>query len=117
MERVNRWRRMRAEGRTELPGDAPAVESTRRSLTEAFAGELDMLFGPARRHVNERREWVAVAKIDDREAGAGPIDLTSGRVSLGQGPVDQDSVGQDDSVVGPGGDELEEPLGLGPDRG
>jgi hypothetical protein len=107
MDRVNRWRRMRAEGRTELPGDAPAVESTRRTLTEAFAGELDMLFGPARRHVNERREWVAVAKIDDREAGAGPIDLSSGKVSLGQY----------DRVVGPAGDEIEEPLGLGPDRG
>lgn len=105
MNVVNRWRRMRAEGRTELPGEVPAVESTRRTLAEAFAGELDMLFGPARRHVNERREWVAVAKIDDREAGAGPIDLTSGKVSLGSY----------DRVVGPGGDE--EPLGLGPDRG
>jgi len=92
------------------------VESSRHKLTEALAGELDMLFGPARRHVNERREWVAVAKIDDREAGAGPIDLTSGKVSLGQVSLGKVSVDQQDRVVRPVGDELEEPLGLGPDR-
>jgi len=44
--------------------------------------ELDTLFGPSRKHVHERKEWVAVAKVDDREAGAGPIDLESGVVRL-----------------------------------
>jgi hypothetical protein len=45
--------------------------------------ELDTLFGPSRKHVHERKEWVAVAKIDDHEsAGDGPIDLDSGVVQL-----------------------------------
>jgi hypothetical protein len=44
--------------------------------------ELDTLFGPSRKHVHERKEWVAVAKVDDHESGAGPIDLESGVVRL-----------------------------------
>jgi hypothetical protein len=44
--------------------------------------ELDTLFGPSRKHVHERKEWVAVAKVDDHESGAGPIDLESGIVRL-----------------------------------
>lgn len=43
----------------------------------------DGLSGPSHKHVHERKEWVAVAKFDDREAGAGPIDLDSGVVWLG----------------------------------
>jgi len=43
------------------------------------------LFGPSRKHIHERKEWVAVAKLDDRESGDGPIDLESGVVQL---PVD-----------------------------
>jgi hypothetical protein len=49
--------------------------------------ELDTLFGPSRKHVHERKEWVAVAKVDDHESGAGPIDLESGVVQL---PVPQE---------------------------
>jgi hypothetical protein len=49
---------------------------------ELIGVELDSLFGPSRKHIHERKEWVAVAKIDDREAGAGPIDLESGIVRL-----------------------------------
>lgn len=44
--------------------------------------ELDALFGPSRKHVHERKEWVAVAKVDDHESGAGPIDLDSGVVQV-----------------------------------
>lgn len=47
-----------------------------------MSAELDALFGPSRKHVHERKEWVAVAKIDDHESGAGPIDLDSGKVQF-----------------------------------
>ncbi len=46
------------------------------------SAEVDELFGPSRKHIHERKEWVAVAKIDDHHAGAGPIDLESGVVHL-----------------------------------
>lgn len=46
------------------------------------SAEVDELFGPSRKHIHERKEWVAVAKVDDHEAGAGPIDLDSGVVQL-----------------------------------
>jgi hypothetical protein len=49
---------------------------------EWVSAELDALFGPSRKHVHERKEWVAVAKVDDHESGAGPIDLDSGVVTL-----------------------------------
>lgn len=57
----------------------PAEPEERRDLVSA---ELDALFGPSRKHIHERKEWVAVAKVDDHEAGAGPIDLDSGVVQL-----------------------------------
>jgi hypothetical protein len=44
--------------------------------------ELDALFGPSKKHVHEYKEWVAVAKMDDHESGAGPIDLDSGVVEM-----------------------------------
>lgn len=47
-----------------------------------MSAEVDELFGPSRKHIHERKEWVAVAKVDDHEAGAGPIDLDSGVVQL-----------------------------------
>lgn len=44
---------------------------------------LDEIFGPARKHVRERMEWVAVAKIDDRVSGDDPIvDLGTGTVTM-----------------------------------
>jgi hypothetical protein len=46
------------------------------------SAELDALFGPSRKHVHERKEWVAVAKVDDHESAGGPIDLDSGIVRI-----------------------------------
>jgi hypothetical protein len=71
-----RWRRRRdrESGEPEEWQPKPRVE--------LIGVELDSLFGPSRKHIHERKEWVAVAKIDDREAGAGPIDLESGVVRL-----------------------------------
>ncbi len=44
---------------------------------------LDELFGPSRKHIRERMEWVAVAKVDDRVSGDDPIvDLGTGTVTL-----------------------------------
>ncbi|WP_378732581.1 hypothetical protein [Nocardia brasiliensis] len=44
-----------------------------------IGAEVDEIFGPSRKHIHERKEWVAVAKVDDRESGDGPlIDLNSG---------------------------------------
>ncbi|HKN98035.1 MAG TPA: hypothetical protein VJX10_13020 [Pseudonocardiaceae bacterium] len=57
----------------------PREPEERRDMVSA---ELDALFGPSRKHIHERKEWVAVAKVDDHEAGAGPIDLDSGVVQL-----------------------------------
>lgn len=44
---------------------------------------MDELFGPSRKHIHERKEWIAVARVDDRYSGDDPIvDLTSGTVTL-----------------------------------
>lgn len=54
-------------------------------MAGAISGELDTLFSPGVKHVQQRKEWVAVAKKDDRESGAGgqgPIDLETGVVEL-----------------------------------
>ena len=54
-------------------------------MVELVSAEIDELFGPSKKHVYERKEWVAVAKVDDHEAsgsGMGPIDLDSGVVRL-----------------------------------
>lgn len=50
-------------------------------LGEAF-GEIDGLFNPGRKYVKERQDYVAMAKEDDRESGARPLDLDSGVVRL-----------------------------------
>lgn len=55
---------------------------TPQERTDFVPVEIDELFGPSRKHIHERKEWVAVAKVDDHEAGAGPIDLDSGVVRL-----------------------------------
>jgi hypothetical protein len=62
----------------------PTEPEERREMVSA---ELDALFGPSRKHIHERKEWVAVAKVDDHEAGAGPIDLDSGIVQLRSSPA------------------------------
>ncbi|WP_092603724.1 hypothetical protein [Actinopolyspora xinjiangensis] len=43
---------------------------------------VDGLFEAGSKYRLERAEWVAVAKEDDRETGAGPLDLASGRVRM-----------------------------------
>lgn len=55
---------------------------TPQERTDFVSAEVDELFGPSRKHIHERKEWVAVAKVDDHESGAGPIDLDSGVVRL-----------------------------------
>ncbi|HWE89222.1 MAG TPA: DUF6191 domain-containing protein [Pseudonocardiaceae bacterium] len=55
-------------------------------MGDFVSAELDALFSPSRKHVHERKEWVAVAKMDDHESGAGPIDLESGVVRLRRDP-------------------------------
>lgn len=63
----------------------------RRAMGELVSSELDSLFAPSHKHVHERKEWVAVAKMDDRESGAGPIDLDSGVIEL---PRTRDDAGE-----------------------
>ncbi|WP_433656972.1 hypothetical protein ACQPW1_36640 [Nocardia sp. CA-128927] len=56
---------------------------TNRQLRNPISAEVDELFGPSRKHIHERKEWIAVAKVDDRESGDDPlVDLTSGVVVL-----------------------------------
>ncbi|MFE7742488.1 hypothetical protein [Nocardia sp. NPDC057455] len=48
-----------------------------------MGAEVDEIFGPSRKHIHERKEWVAVAKLDDRVSGEDPlVDLDSGTVTL-----------------------------------
>ncbi|MEU2251813.1 hypothetical protein [Nocardia xishanensis] len=56
---------------------------TARKRRNPVGAEVDEIFGPARKHIHERKEWVAVAKLDDRQAGDEPlIDLEAGVVRL-----------------------------------
>ena len=87
MELVKRFRQRRAEYLA-LPEHLRRETEhqdrmqRRRELGDAISADLDVLFSPSRKHVHERKEWVAVAKVDDRESGGGPIDLESGVVEL-----------------------------------
>lgn len=68
-----------------LPGRRKRKRRQRRRepvQREELSIELDALFGPSKKHVHEYKEWVAVAKMDDHESGAGPIDLESGVVEM-----------------------------------
>lgn len=49
---------------------------------EAALGEVDVLFGPSRRHIREYKEWVAVRSEENHSSGAGPADLDAGRIEL-----------------------------------
>ncbi|WP_431969499.1 hypothetical protein [Nocardia sp. bgisy134] len=56
---------------------------TARKRRDPVGAEIDEIFGPSRKHIHERKEWVAVAKLDDRQAGDDPlVDLESGVVRL-----------------------------------
>lgn len=56
---------------------------TNRNRRDPVGAEVDEIFGPARKHIHERKEWVAVAKVDDRESGDDPfVDLDTGVVTL-----------------------------------
>lgn len=87
MEGVKRYRERRAEYLA-LPehlrneAEHRDRQQRRRELADAVSAELDVLFAPSRKHVHERKEWVAVAKVDDRQSGDGPIDLEAGVVEL-----------------------------------
>lgn len=88
--------RQRARADREAAADASHERAERRgALAGAISGEIDMLFAPGRKHVRERKEWVAVAKKDDRESGSGgpgPIDLDTGVVELPHnGDEDEDA--------------------------
>ncbi|MGW4324461.1 hypothetical protein ACWEKR_01075 [Nocardia sp. NPDC004573] len=59
------------------------VRLRRRSRRDPVGAEVDEIFGPSRKHVHERKEWVAIAKVDDRRCGDDPlVDLDSGTVTL-----------------------------------
>lgn len=56
---------------------------TNRKRRDPIGAEVDEIFSPARKHIHERKEWVAVAKSDDRESGDDPlVDLNSGVATL-----------------------------------
>jgi hypothetical protein len=77
-------RAKRRAKRTESRAEAKIIEEVvaKRSLSEVFVGELDSLFTPSRKQIHERKEWVAVAKMDDREAAGGAADLDKGTIEL-----------------------------------
>ncbi|MQY28092.1 hypothetical protein [Nocardia aurantia] len=44
---------------------------------------VDEIFAPSRKHIHDRKEWVAVAKADDRVSGDDPvIDLDTGVATM-----------------------------------
>ncbi|MEU8526298.1 DUF6191 domain-containing protein [Streptomyces sp. NPDC048629] len=64
-------------------------------------GSLDEFFAPGRRHAEEERRRLALTREDagDNDPSRGPIDLTSGRVTIrlpaasGGGEDDADDAG------------------------
>ncbi|WP_063050661.1 hypothetical protein [Nocardia arthritidis] len=57
--------------------------ASRRPRRDPVGAEVDEIFGPSRKHIHERKEWVAVTKLDDRVSGDAPlVDLDSGTVTL-----------------------------------
>ncbi|HEY9370214.1 DUF6191 domain-containing protein [Streptomyces sp.] len=51
-------------------------------------GSLDQFFAPGRRHAEEERRRLALTREDagDNDPARGPIDLTSGRVTISVPP-------------------------------
>ncbi|CAM06044.1 hypothetical protein A8924_7242 [Saccharopolyspora erythraea NRRL 2338] len=68
---------------------APPPEERRR--LGAAATEVEGLFSAGAKHRLERLEWVAVAREDERESGAGPLDFDAGVIRLG--PADDERTG------------------------
>ncbi|MBA8827065.1 hypothetical protein FHX42_004449 [Saccharopolyspora lacisalsi] len=82
IDRAARARRRRESRAAE--GEA-ARRARRRHDSERFASAatgVDGLFNPGSKHQLERKEWVAVAREDERESGAGPLDFDTGTVHL-----------------------------------
>jgi hypothetical protein len=66
--------------RTAQNSEAPQQDRT--TSLASVSMEIEGLFNPGIKHRLERMEWAAVAKEDDRESGARPVDLESGVVRL-----------------------------------
>lgn len=90
-------RAARARRRRELrTAQNPAATPQDRTASLASASmEIDGLFNPGIKHRLERMEWAAVAKEDDRESGARPLDLDSGVIRLERPDEPQESPHQD----------------------
>jgi hypothetical protein len=75
--------RERARVEREAAEDAARGGARHKPEAGGMPGELASLFSPGMKHVRELKEWVAVAKMDDRESGAGgPVDLDNGVAAL-----------------------------------
>lgn len=74
-------RAARAKRREELRAAAPAPAPERSSAGSA-AMEVEGLFNVGVKHQLDHLAWVEVAKEDERESGAGPLDLDSNVVRL-----------------------------------
>ena len=74
-------RAARAKRREELRAAVPAPFPERSSVGSA-AMEVEGLFNVGVKHRLDQLAWVEVAKEDERESGAGPLDLESKVVRL-----------------------------------
>ncbi|WP_019930004.1 hypothetical protein [Nocardia sp. BMG111209] len=53
--------------------------SRTRPESRPLGADVLEIFGPSRKHIHDRKEWVAIAKVDDRVSGDDPIvDLDTG---------------------------------------
>lgn len=73
-------RAARAKRRRDLRA-AERHADTRREVASSVL-DVEGLFSSGAKHQREQLEWIAVAKEDEHEYGAGPLDLDSGVVRL-----------------------------------
>ncbi|RRO13010.1 hypothetical protein EIL87_25465 [Saccharopolyspora rhizosphaerae] len=71
----------RAKRREQLRAAAP-VPKPERSSVGGVAMEVEGLFNVGVKHQLDHLAWVEVAKEDERESGAGPLDLDSDVVRI-----------------------------------